>query len=137
MLRHAKTAHHMAMASQQHHGAPGQGYPADGLRHSPITGYLHAGHGRNLALGQELAVAIANALLLGAQCSLGQGLVQAAVLHGGAQVGARQVGAEHRHTPPHCGHDGRPVGSPRPSALIPVQRSLHLRRTGLGAQALG
>ena len=127
----------MAAACHQHHGFARLQRALHCLGHAGIAGDLDAGHGWDLRLGQQAAVAFTQRRVLPLQCGGGQVLVPVGVTHGRAHVGARQVAAPHRHPGRHRRHGHFAVGGPGPGGVVPLQSGLHLRLAGGAGQVAG
>ena len=127
----------MTAACQQQHHFAGQGRPDQGVGHADVFGNLDARHGRDLALGQQIAMAAANQLLLRLEGRARQLNVKLAVGHGALHLGSWQVGPQYRHTGAHGRHHGGPVSGPGPALVVPFQRVFGLRFGSAGLECGG
>lgn len=137
MRWHAQVAQHMAAASHQQHCLAGAQRLLGRPGHAGVAGDLDAGHGRNLRLRQQPAVAVAQRLVLLRQRGGGQVPVPAGLRHGGPHAGAGQVASQHGHAGAHGRHHHRAIGLPWPGGVVPLQGGLGLRFAGIAWQAPG
>jgi hypothetical protein len=134
MQRHAQAALHVAVAGDEQHGLARLQCADHGVRHGAVACDLNPRHRPDLRLGQGVAVAFPNALLLRLQRQGWQARVQRGVGHGFAQMSHRQVGAQHGHAGAHGGHYDGAIGFPRPTRVVPRQGCAHGGFAGAGSQ---
>ena len=82
-------------------------------------------------------MADANQLLLRLERRAGQLAVECAVLHFGAHLITRQIGAKYRNACPHGRHHGGAVGFPWPALVVPLQGVFGLLLGRAGVQPGG
>ena len=98
VLGHAELLVGMHAATDQHHHLARLHGLGQRVGHAAVTRDLNAGHGCDLALGQEIAMALAYELLLRFEGRCRQSQIKLRVGHAGAHVAARQVRTQHRNT---------------------------------------
>ncbi|CAB5683369.1 Uncharacterised protein [Comamonas aquatica] len=133
----AHAAQHMAATGDHQHGLAGLQL---GLRHggdAGVLGQLDARHGRELAGGQQIAVAAADGVALARPRGGRQVLVPVGLLHHLPHVAAAQVATMHGHPGLDGGHDHGRIGRPVPTGRLPVQGLLDLGFRGRGGQRPG
>ena len=125
----------MAAPGHQQHGLAGLDCGPGHLGHAGVAGQLDAGHGRQLGVGQQAAVAFADGVELALPALGRQVGVQVLVAHGLLHVGARQVAPQHGYARAHGGHDHTAVARPGPGRVLPLQGLLHCVLGGIARQA--